>query len=60
MVFSGACPDCVDSRPCFAAMEYRGQKRCRLLTETYEKDGQCPFCKEHQKGGADGHKHKGG
>ena len=33
---------CFDSRPCFA----RDKKRlCYVLTDAYEKDGDCPFCK---------------
>ena len=34
-----------DSRPCFAKEEYRGHLYCTLLVDTYQKDGQCPFCK---------------
>lgn len=38
---------CHDSRPCFA----RGSRlnpssiKCAALMSTYEKDGECPFCK---------------
>lgn len=42
-------PDCIDSRPCFAISYRRGGFRvCRILTESYEKDGSCPFCKAEQ------------
>ena len=34
---------CNDSRPCFAKS---GRGTCGILSETYEDDGQCPFCKE--------------
>ena len=33
---------CIDTRKCFA----RGPKdSCKALSETYEEDGACPFCK---------------
>lgn len=43
--------ECRDTRKCC----FRGSKaslninplECTALIETYEKDGQCPFCKEH-------------
>lgn len=35
---------CNDTRPCFARGWF-DQKTCSILRETYEKDGQCPFCK---------------
>lgn len=37
-------PICRDARYCFAESEYKNQKRCQILTETYSGD-QCPFCK---------------
>ena len=41
--------ECIDIRPCFAAVEHRGHRYCRILTETYKKSGQCRFCKKHEK-----------
>ena len=38
---------CIDSRTCFGAAYVNGTRVCRCLDETYEKDGQCPFCKDH-------------
>ena len=38
-------PACIDERPCFAAKWFGGEKRCRILNETYELDRECPFCK---------------
>ena len=41
-------PDCscIDSRHCFAKRRQGAEAYCGLLTETYAKDGACPFCKE--------------
>ena len=40
-------PDCNDKRKCFGATYKPGGFRtCHILTETYERSGQCPFCKE--------------
>lgn len=33
---------CNDSRKCFAR---RRNSVCTILTETYQHDGECPFCK---------------
>lgn len=33
---------CRDTRPCFG----RKFGFCEILSKTYKKDGQCPFCKE--------------
>lgn len=38
-------PMCNDPRACFGKKEYRDQKRCRILTETYPEGVECPFCK---------------
>lgn len=35
-------PACTDSRTCFAKSS---KGTCVILTSTYKKDGQCPFCK---------------
>ena len=32
---------CHDTRPCFAKIN----SICLILRESYDKDGQCPFCK---------------
>ena len=46
MAISQLAPDCIDSRPCFAITYRRGGFRvCQILTESYKKDGACPFCK---------------
>lgn len=45
----GKAPPCNDTRDCRYAVTYRNNRRCRLLTETYEKDGQCPFRREGKK-----------
>lgn len=38
---------CIDSRPCFARKQTpKGDYGCAILTTTYKKDGECPFCKE--------------
>lgn len=37
---------CPDNRPCFAVMVRGTERFCKALRETYEKDGQCPFCKK--------------
>lgn len=39
-------PPCRDSRECFGAREYRGKKKCSVLSDTYLKDGACSFCKK--------------
>lgn len=40
-------PICNDNRECFGKMYRRGGfVECRILRETYEKSGQCPFCKK--------------
>ena len=40
-------PICNDTRPCFGAqMSPGGFRRCLVLSSAYEKDGQCPYCKE--------------
>ena len=36
---------CIDTRPCFARLKKR---MCHALSETYEHDGECPFCKEYR------------
>lgn len=42
-------PICNDTRPCFGShLSYGGFRRCRVLTEGYPKDGECPFCKERE------------
>ena len=43
---ASACPDCNDSRRCFAKRQrVRGEgKFCTILMESYP-DGKCPFCK---------------
>lgn len=46
MIDMSSAPYCYDGRKCFAASQYRGRRICRILTTTYEKDGECPFCKE--------------
>lgn len=35
---------CRDKRKCFAKTR---DGYCCILQQTYEKDGQCPFCKEY-------------
>ena len=37
--------ECPDTRECFASVTYRERRYCKALTDPYEKDGQCPFCK---------------
>lgn len=39
---NNAFPKCNDRRECFA----RNGKICTILLKTYERTGQCPFCKE--------------
>lgn len=40
-------PICHDNRKCFGQMYRRsGFIECRILRETYQNDGECPFCKE--------------
>ena len=40
-------PICHDNRKCFGQMYKRvGFIECRILRETYQNDGECPFCKE--------------
>ena len=40
---------CNDSRKCFGKRtEYAGLCKCTVLSETYERDGDCPFCKPHR------------
>ena len=42
-------PICHDGRPCFAAVYGRdGYRRCKILVETFEKNGQCTFCKSEE------------
>ena len=42
-------PDCNDTRQCFASGVIHGGFRvCRILTQTYTQDGQCPFCKKRK------------
>ncbi len=42
-------PICNDGRPCFAAQYGRdGRRRCKILTETFEKNGMCSFCKAEE------------
>ena len=45
-------PECKDTRICFAKVRSKSKtdpdvrvNRCKILTETYRKDGECPFCK---------------
>ena len=38
---------CNDSRKCFGQeLLPNGEYGCKILTKTYLKDGECPFCKE--------------
>lgn len=39
---------CRDTRECFAVREFRGKRKCSILTDTYMKDGECPYCKKCQ------------
>lgn len=40
-------PICHDNRKCFGQLYRRdGFMECRVLSETYQNDGECPFCKE--------------
>lgn len=41
-------PRCVDTRKCFGAFFKNEIRLCRILTETYTKDGACRFCKPEQ------------
>ena len=42
-------PICNDGRPCFAAQYGRdGRRKCKILTETFEKNGMCRFCKAEE------------
>ena len=41
-------PQCKDSRKCFAANNIDGWRYCRILETTYERDGECPFCKSEE------------
>ena len=42
-------PICHDMRPCFGAVYGRdGYRRCKILTETFEKNGMCSFCKAEE------------
>ena len=42
-------PICCDTRPCFGAqMTPGGFRRCRVLSSTYKRDGQCPFQKVNE------------
>ena len=38
----GKAPPCNDTRDCRYAVTYRNNRRCRLLTETYEKGRAVP------------------
>ena len=50
-------PMCNDTRECFATVFVHGGFRtCRVLSETYEKDGQCAFCKKDRRDRSDVHK----
>lgn len=35
---------CNDTRPCCLRGDFG---KCKALRHTYERDGDCPFCKEH-------------
>lgn len=41
-------PPCHDTRKCFAAHFKKERRLCRVLTETYKEDGECPFCKTEE------------
>ena len=42
-------PDCNDTRQCFASgIIHGGFRVCKILTQTYTQDGQCPFCKKRR------------
>lgn len=41
---TGVCPKCNDTRECFARHRLNPDL-CGILQTTYEKDGDCPFCK---------------
>ena len=42
-------PSCCDNRECFVIGYVHGGFRvCQILTETYEQDGKCPFCKKRK------------
>ena len=51
-------PICHDMRECFAKQEYRKQKRCMILVETYHGDYACPFCKARREDRTDGEERK--
>ena len=38
-------PYCHDSRECFAAVVFRGKRKCTVLQKTDPYDGMCAFCK---------------
>ena len=38
-------PVCEDTRECFGAMIHSGMRFCRILSDSYKADGECPFCK---------------
>ena len=43
-------PPCRDNRDaCFGAVRHRGDKKCRVLIETYKVGEKCPFYKESGK-----------
>ena len=49
-------PMCCDTRECFATVcVHGGFRTCRVLSETYEKDGQCAFCKKNREDRNDVH-----
>lgn len=37
--------DCYDSRHCVLRGSHFNDRECSCLQQTYEYDGQCPFCK---------------
>ena len=41
-------PRCADTRKCFGAFYKNEIRLCRILTETYTKDGACRFCEPEQ------------
>lgn len=41
-------PYCYDTRHCFAANYVRNNRVCRILIDTYQHDGDCPFCKANE------------
>ena len=56
MAIPVANPMCNDTRECFATGYVHGGFRvCRVLSETYEEDGKCVFCKKNKEDRNDVH-----